>query len=185
MTDSRAPAIRAEAIESLLIEKGLITAAAVDEVVERYNDRVRAPERCARRCPCLVRCGLQTGSAGRWHRGGRRRFAFDGGADRKTRRRGEHGERAQRGRVHVVLVLSVGNAGVAAALVQRSWRTARASCGNRGACSTSSVYGSTQTLKSGCGTRAPKCATSCCRNDRPGRTARRKPNSSDASRATR
>ncbi len=40
MTDSRAPAIRAEAIESLLIEKGLITAAAVDEVVERYNDRV-------------------------------------------------------------------------------------------------------------------------------------------------
>jgi len=39
MSDHRAPAVRAEAIESLLIEKGLITAAAVDEVVERYNDR--------------------------------------------------------------------------------------------------------------------------------------------------
>jgi nitrile hydratase len=41
MTDERnAAAIRAEAIESLLIEKGLITAAAVDEVVERYNERI-------------------------------------------------------------------------------------------------------------------------------------------------
>jgi nitrile hydratase len=41
MTEERnAAAIRAEAIESLLIEKGLITAAAVDEVVERYNERI-------------------------------------------------------------------------------------------------------------------------------------------------
>ena len=40
MTETTAPAIRAEAIESLLIEKGLITAEAVDEVVERYNERV-------------------------------------------------------------------------------------------------------------------------------------------------
>jgi nitrile hydratase len=41
MTEERnSPAIRAEAIESLLIEKGLITAAAVDEVVERYNERI-------------------------------------------------------------------------------------------------------------------------------------------------
>lgn len=41
MTEERNPAaIRAEAIESLLIEKGLITAAAVDEVVERYNERI-------------------------------------------------------------------------------------------------------------------------------------------------
>jgi nitrile hydratase len=34
------PAIRAEALESLLIERGLLTAAAVDDVIERYNDRV-------------------------------------------------------------------------------------------------------------------------------------------------
>ncbi len=41
MTEEHNPAaIRAEAIESLLIEKGLITAAAVDEVVERYNERI-------------------------------------------------------------------------------------------------------------------------------------------------
>jgi len=40
MDDHSAPAIRAEAIESLLIEKGLISAADIDEVVERYNDRI-------------------------------------------------------------------------------------------------------------------------------------------------
>ncbi len=39
MSDPHALAIRAEAIESLLIEKGLISAADVDAVVERYNDR--------------------------------------------------------------------------------------------------------------------------------------------------
>jgi len=33
------PALRAEALESLLIERGLLTAAAVDEVIERYNER--------------------------------------------------------------------------------------------------------------------------------------------------
>ncbi len=41
MTEERNPAaIRAEAIESLLIEKGLMTAADVDDVVERYNERI-------------------------------------------------------------------------------------------------------------------------------------------------
>lgn len=38
--DDHEPAIRAEAIESLLIEKGLISAADIDAVVERYNDRI-------------------------------------------------------------------------------------------------------------------------------------------------
>lgn len=33
-------AIRAEALEALLIEKGLLTADAVDEVISRYNERV-------------------------------------------------------------------------------------------------------------------------------------------------
>ena len=39
MSDHHEPAIRAEAIESLLIEKGLIASSDIDEVVERYNDR--------------------------------------------------------------------------------------------------------------------------------------------------
>jgi nitrile hydratase subunit alpha len=39
MNDDRAPAVRAEAIESLLVEKGLLSASDIDDVVERYNDR--------------------------------------------------------------------------------------------------------------------------------------------------
>lgn len=38
--EKSAPAIRAEALESILINKGLLTAAAVDRVIERFNDRV-------------------------------------------------------------------------------------------------------------------------------------------------
>lgn len=34
------PAIRAEALESLLIERGFLTAADVDDVIEQYNERV-------------------------------------------------------------------------------------------------------------------------------------------------
>lgn len=36
----KAPAIRAEALEALLIERGLLTADAVDEVIEQYNERI-------------------------------------------------------------------------------------------------------------------------------------------------
>ncbi len=38
--DSGQPALRAEALESLLIERGYLSADAVDEVVATYNDRV-------------------------------------------------------------------------------------------------------------------------------------------------
>ncbi len=40
MSESPPQALRAEAIESLLIEKGLITADAVDAVIQQYNERV-------------------------------------------------------------------------------------------------------------------------------------------------
>jgi nitrile hydratase len=82
MPDSRAPALRAEAIESLLIEKGLISAAAIDEVVERYNDRV-GPLNGARvvaRAWCdadFKRALLADGTAAI------ESFAFDGGQTEK------------------------------------------------------------------------------------------------------
>jgi nitrile hydratase len=38
--DTRAPAIRAEAIESLLVERGLVTEEAIDEVIARFNERI-------------------------------------------------------------------------------------------------------------------------------------------------
>jgi len=82
MDDHSAPAIRAEAIESLLIEKGLISAAEIDEVVERYNDRI-GPLNGARvvalawRDPEFKRALLEDGTAAI------ARFAFEGGQTEK------------------------------------------------------------------------------------------------------
>ncbi|HSG90643.1 MAG TPA: nitrile hydratase subunit alpha [Pseudomonadales bacterium] len=39
-SDPESPAIRAEALESLLVEKGLLEPAEVDAIIARYNDRV-------------------------------------------------------------------------------------------------------------------------------------------------
>ena len=82
MDDHSAPAIRAEAIESLLIEKGLISATEIDEVVERYNDRI-GPLNGARvvahawRDPEFKRALLEDGSAAI------AQFAFEGGQTEK------------------------------------------------------------------------------------------------------
>lgn len=40
MSDDDPQALRAEALESLLIDRGLLTSAAVDDVIATYNDRV-------------------------------------------------------------------------------------------------------------------------------------------------
>ena len=40
MTDSDTPQLRAEALEALLIEKGLLTSDLVDKVITRYSERV-------------------------------------------------------------------------------------------------------------------------------------------------
>lgn len=40
MTDADAPQLRAEALEALLIEKGLLTSDLVDKVITRYSERV-------------------------------------------------------------------------------------------------------------------------------------------------
>jgi len=82
MDDDSAPAIRAEAIESLLIEKGLISTADIDAVVERYNDRI-GPLNGARvvalawRDPQFKRELLADGTAAI------ARFAFEGGQTEK------------------------------------------------------------------------------------------------------
>ena len=102
-----------------MIEKGLITAGAVDEVVERYNDRV-GPLNGARvvaRAWCDA--DFKTSAAGRRH-AAVATFAFDGGQTEKLVVVENTAEGPQRRRMYVVLVLSVGNSGFAAALVQRS-----------------------------------------------------------------
>ncbi len=119
MSDRHEPAIRAEAIESLLIEKGLISATAIDEVVERYNDRT-GPLNGARvvarawRDPAFKAALLADGTAAVRTVRIRRR------GDGKTRRRRKHDDGTQRRRLHAVFVLSMGDAGFAATLVQGS-----------------------------------------------------------------
>jgi len=82
MDDHSVPAIRTEAIESLLIEKGLISGTDIDAVVERYNDRI-GPLNGARvvalawRDPQFKRELLADGTAAI------ARFAFEGGQTEK------------------------------------------------------------------------------------------------------
>lgn len=40
MSETSPQALRAEALEAILIERGLLTSATVDEIVQRYNERV-------------------------------------------------------------------------------------------------------------------------------------------------
>lgn len=40
MSEASPQALRAEALESILIERGLLTSASVDDIVQRYNERV-------------------------------------------------------------------------------------------------------------------------------------------------
>jgi nitrile hydratase len=68
MSERPPQAIRAEAIESLLIEKGLVNESAIDEVITRYNERV-GPMNGARvvarawRDPAFKRALLADGTA--------------------------------------------------------------------------------------------------------------------------
>ena len=80
--DSPPQALRAEALESLLIERGLLTAEAVDDVIATYNDRV-GPMNGARVVarawvdPAFRQRLLEDGTAAIAE------FAFDGGQTEK------------------------------------------------------------------------------------------------------
>src|SRR6516162_4880685 len=82
------PALRVKALESLLVEKGLVDRAALDALVDAYENKI-GPRNGVRRIP------------GRTH-GGSRKF----------------GEGTQPGGLHAMLVLSVGGIGAAAGVVQ-------------------------------------------------------------------
>ncbi len=123
MTEHAHPAptpqsIRAEAIETLLIERGLLSESVIDEVIVRFNERV-GPMNGARIVarawadPEFKTRLLTDGSAAIAE------FDFEGGAGGQARGGREYRDGTQRGGVHVVLLLSVGRAGLAAALVQR------------------------------------------------------------------
>ena len=86
---------------------------------------------------------------------------------RPHRRRREHARRAQRRRLHAVLVLPVAGARPAAELVQEPAVPGPHGARAADACSPRWAATCPTTSRSGCGTRAPRSATSCCRSDRP------------------
>jgi nitrile hydratase alpha subunit len=108
--------LRVRALESILVEKGYVDPAALDVLIETYETRI-GPHNGARVVANAWvdpdfrvavdrhHCGDRL--AGLWRPAG----GDHGGA-------GEHRQRAQPGRVHVVLVLPVAGAGAAAGVVQ-------------------------------------------------------------------
>ena len=67
--DTTEIALRVEALESLLVEKGLVDPATVDEIVRHYEEDVGPHERRARRGARLGRSGVQGAPPRRRHRG--------------------------------------------------------------------------------------------------------------------
>ena len=107
----------------------------------------------------------------------RRRHRGDRGA-RLRRRRGrhdgrgrEHARRAQRDRLHALLVLSVARARAAAHLVQERGLPRPRRRGAAGGAARVRARARPATSRCGSGTRAPRSATSCCPSGRRERTA--------------
>ena len=105
---------RVRALESLLLEKGLLAPDAVDRVIRRYETEHGPDARRARGGAGLARSGVQAPPAGGLA-GRARRLRRD---LRPPRRGREHAGRPQRGRLHALLLLPVGRDGAAADLVQ-------------------------------------------------------------------
>ena len=124
------PELRARALEALLVERGLISTDAIDAVVEYYENDV-GPQNGAR---VVARAWVDPGYRERLLATAARAIAElgFGGVE------GEHmvvventPRRAQRRRLHALLLLSVAGARAAAHLVQEPAPTARASSRSR------------------------------------------------------
>ena len=181
---NRYAALRTRAIESLLIEKGLLSEEAVDVVVEAYGSDI-GPLHGARVVarawtdPAFKERLLEDATAAARELG-RRRLRL-----RVRARRREHRGAAQPRRVHALLVLSVGPARPSARLVQvarvplarRARAARRAARVRRGA--------RRRRPRSASGTRAPTCATSSSRAAPRARTIWPRTSSRRSSRASR
>ena len=126
--------LRVRALETVLAEKGYIDPAALDAIIEAYETKV-GPHNGARVVakawsdPAFKRALIEDAQQG----GG---IARPDQPRRRSPDRGrEHAEAAQHDRVHLVLLLSVGSARLAAGLVQIGARIARARSTIRAACS--------------------------------------------------
>ena len=115
MTDD--PAVRVEALEALLVEKGLVDPELVDEVIEHYETNV-GPLNGAK---VVARAWAEPAFHDRLLADGTAAIAemgYGGARGPPPRRGGEHARGPQRRRLHAVLVLPVAGARPAAGLVQ-------------------------------------------------------------------
>ena len=159
--------IRVRALESVLVEKGYVDPAALDELVETYETKV-GPHNGARVVakswvdPDYRRLAL------RGQRGGDRVARLHRAPGREPAGAGEHAADPQHGRLHPVLLLPVAGARAPARLVQgRAVPLARRRP-IRAACCATSASSCRRTPRSACGTRPRSCATSSSRCARQG-----------------
>ena len=109
--------LRVKALESLLVEKGLVDPAALDAIVDTYENKI-GPRNGARVVArAWVDPAYKKRLLARWRSGNRGTRVFRR-AGRAHGRRREHSEAAQPGRLHVMLLLPVAGARAAAGLVQ-------------------------------------------------------------------
>ncbi len=113
------PALRTKALESLLVEKGLVDRAALDALVDTYEHKI-GPRNGAR---VVARAWVDPAYKKRLladATGRDRRARLHGHAGREHAGRGKYARRAQHDRLHAMLLLSLAGAGPASRLVQIS-----------------------------------------------------------------
>ena len=170
------PALRAEALEALLLEKGTFGSCGGRCGDRQLRGAGGALEWRSSGGSCVDRRGLSSAAPGRWHgcRGGTGHRRWPRGADGAARGGGERPCGSQRRGMHAVLVLPLGALGLAAALVQGSGLSvasgSRASCGP-----SSSVWKCRRRRPCRSGIPRLKCATSSCRSARKARKASPRP----------
>ena len=176
-------AIRTEALERLLTERGLVAPEAIDAILRHYEEDV-GPLNGAR---MVARAWLEPGPSASACCGTgpppSPRWASTAPRARAGRGR-EHAAGPQRGRVHAVLLLPVAGAGAAAGLVQGPGlpvaHRAGTAQGPRGV----RAWSFQQRSRCASGIRAPRSATWCCPGGRTAPKARTRTRWPPGSRAT-
>jgi len=111
------PELRIKALESLLVEKQLIDAAAVDAIIETYETKIGPRNGAKVVARAWVVSAVQGPPVDRRHQGNRG-TRLHRGAGRRHGGGREYRRSAQRDRLHAVFLLSVADTRVAAGLVQ-------------------------------------------------------------------
>ena len=164
-------ALRTKAIESLLIEKGLLSTDAIDVRVQAYEQDIGPLNGAKVVVRAWTDAEYKRASAG-GRDGGDRRTGFLRRAGSGDYRAGEHTDGSQCGRMHALLLLPLARAWPAAALVQVGCLQGEG--GHRAASRAAGVRAGrwTNRWRCVCGTATRIFDIWCCRSDRRTRRIR-------------